>query len=210
MTRFDCSVSRFQCSNNLIQHVQIQTQARFVLVVEKETVFQRLEDMQFTERWQCILMTGQGFPSFDCRKLLRLLAEQTDLPILGLFDHNPSGIEIFLTYKLGTPHGGVEGYLQTIEKLSWIGIFRSDIEEFADPGSFKLITDRDRSIIRKLEKDKYVMRDQVILKELESIKSSGTKAEIECINDSSFDTLVQLLLPRKILVHCGNWDTLPQ
>ncbi|KAH7660611.1 Spo11/DNA topoisomerase VI subunit A protein [Dioscorea alata] len=42
--------------------------AQYILVVEKETVFQRLANDMFCERNRCIVITGRGYPDAPTRR----------------------------------------------------------------------------------------------------------------------------------------------
>ena len=77
----------------------IRTTAYFVIVVEKDTIFQTLLMDKCPERLNCILITGKGFPDVATRRLIKLLAEKAQLPVYILVDADPYGIEIFFTYK---------------------------------------------------------------------------------------------------------------
>lgn len=46
--------------------------AHYILVVEKETVFQRLANDKFCERNRCIVITGRGYPDIPTRRLIVL------------------------------------------------------------------------------------------------------------------------------------------
>ncbi|KAH0478351.1 MAG: hypothetical protein KVP17_002128 [Porospora cf. gigantea B] len=51
----------------------------FFLVLEKETVFSRLEASGFTERG--VLMTARGFPDRASQRLVSLVARSSDIPL---------------------------------------------------------------------------------------------------------------------------------
>lgn len=85
----------------------LQTSAKFVLLVEKETVFRRLINDDIFSRigYQCLLVTGRGQGDFAVRQCLSRIASECNVPIFGLFDADPYGIEILLTYKCGSVVG---------------------------------------------------------------------------------------------------------
>lgn len=83
----------------------IRTSARFICVIEKESIFTRLVDDDICDHMKLILITGVGYPCFATRRLLKVLSMiMPDVPILGLFDYNPGGFKVFQTYKLGSFH----------------------------------------------------------------------------------------------------------
>lgn len=63
---------------------------RLVLIVEKDTVFQRLQTVAPRQRW--LLVTGRGMPSVATRQFLHNIHQHYPaLPFFGLFDADPYG-----------------------------------------------------------------------------------------------------------------------
>ena len=78
---------------------RIQTEAaQFILVVEKEGIYNRLSEDRFFDKYPCILVTGKGFPDFSTRALVQTLHHALQLPVYGLVDCNPFGVQILNTY----------------------------------------------------------------------------------------------------------------
>lgn len=77
----------------------IRTTAEYVLVVEKDSVFQKLLHEQCPSFNQCILVTGKGYPDISTRMLVHLLSEKADLPVYAIVDANPFGFEIMCVYR---------------------------------------------------------------------------------------------------------------
>ena len=76
--------------------------ARFVLVIEKETVFHALVEARLYETLDCIMLTGKGFPDIPTKAFLkRLHAACPKLPVFALVDCDPHGIDVMATYLLG-------------------------------------------------------------------------------------------------------------
>lgn len=83
--------------------VQVESVARTVLVVEKETVFHRLLDEGVLEQQKpLILVTARGNPDIPTRYFLRRLFEDCAAPrILLLVDADAFGLSIAFTYAFG-------------------------------------------------------------------------------------------------------------
>lgn len=84
----------------------LKTTAKFVLLVEKETVFKRLINDDIFSRlgYEFLLVTGRGQGDLTVRMFLNRIANE-GVPIFGLFDADPYGIEILLTYQCGSVVG---------------------------------------------------------------------------------------------------------
>lgn len=73
-----------------------------ILVVEKETIFQRLLEDKIHKRFRCIIITGCGVPTVATRTLLNKVQAYYDLPAVSLVDHNAGGFNIYLNYLCGS------------------------------------------------------------------------------------------------------------
>ncbi|XP_031283736.1 meiotic recombination protein SPO11-1-like [Pistacia vera] len=103
---------KFDCINNLntAHHIPVLVEevkdiisvAHYILVVEKESVFQRLANDRFCTRNRCIVITGRGYPDISTRRFLRLLMENLHLPAYCLVDCDPYGFDILTTYRFGS------------------------------------------------------------------------------------------------------------
>ncbi|XP_035543141.1 meiotic recombination protein SPO11-1 isoform X2 [Juglans regia] len=103
---------KFDCINcpNMAHPIPVQVEevkdivsvARFILIVEKESVFQRLANDQFCNANRCIVITGRGYPDIPTRRFLRLLIEKLCLPAYCLVDCDPYGFDILTTYRFGS------------------------------------------------------------------------------------------------------------
>ncbi|CAI0437491.1 unnamed protein product [Linum tenue] len=76
--------------------------AKYILIVEKESVFQRLANNHFCDTNRCIVITGRGYPDIPTRRFLRLLIEKLRLPVYCLVDCDPYGFDILTTYRFGS------------------------------------------------------------------------------------------------------------
>ncbi|VCX30566.1 unnamed protein product [Gulo gulo] len=78
--------SNIQGIRNLI------TDAKFLLIVEKDATFQRLLDDSFCNRMSpCIMVTGKGVPDLNTRLLVKKLWDTFHIPVFALVDADPHG-----------------------------------------------------------------------------------------------------------------------
>lgn len=119
-----------------IARFDFQTDASFVLVVEKDTVLQRLAQEGLPGAGPCILVTGRGFPDLATRAFLHALHTACPaLPLLGLADWNPSGAAILGLYRFGG-RGSEEAAACALPTLRWLGARACMLEE-APPDGFQ-------------------------------------------------------------------------
>ena len=77
-------------------------EAKFVLHVEKGTVWNRFNEDRFWEKNNCILTHGAGQPPRGCRRLLQRLNQELGLPIICVLDNDPWGHYIYSVIKQGS------------------------------------------------------------------------------------------------------------
>eukprot|EP01103_Thecamoeba_quadrilineata_P018657 TRINITY_DN720_c0_g1_i11.p1 TRINITY_DN720_c0_g1~~TRINITY_DN720_c0_g1_i11.p1 ORF type:complete len:174 (+),score=3.63 TRINITY_DN720_c0_g1_i11:306-827(+) len=81
---------------------EFTSNARYIIVVEKEAIFWRLAQDELYKTIPSIIITAKGYPDLATRVLLHRLQNQLNIPCLGLFDWDPFGVSILLVYKLGS------------------------------------------------------------------------------------------------------------
>ena len=106
--------------------------ARYIIVVEKDAVFNLLCEDKIWDKMPCVIFTGCGYPSLGARKILKKLEEDIRVPILGLFDYNPHGVRILFTYKFGSIGLGLETIHYTIN-VKWLGVHLVDVSSSETP-----------------------------------------------------------------------------
>ena len=119
-------------SHNFVVHTQ---QARCILVVEKEGVYNRLSEDRFFDHYPCILVTGKGFPDLATRALVHHLHQQLDLPVRGLADCDPFGVMVLHTYQQGSTSRGVDGGNRYSVPMEWVGLRPSQVERLVQTSS---------------------------------------------------------------------------
>lgn len=72
----------------------LESDALFVLLVEKDAAFMRLAEDRFYNRFPCIIVTAKGQPDVATRLFLRRLKIELKLPVLALVDSDPYGLKI--------------------------------------------------------------------------------------------------------------------
>lgn len=96
----DCNVPGGALIPQIISNIiSIRAKAKFVLIVEKDSIFQKLLEENITDLLSCILITGKGYPDIGTRMLIKLLSEKLDIPIYIIVDADPFGMDIMCVYR---------------------------------------------------------------------------------------------------------------
>ncbi|TQD71389.1 hypothetical protein C1H46_043077 [Malus baccata] len=112
----DCAACGFSGHNisgdlNSVEKLMMKTDARYIIVVEKHAIFQRLVEDRVFNQIPSILITARGYPDIATRILLHRMSRAfPDLPMLALVDWNPAGLAILCTFKFGSIGMGLEAY----------------------------------------------------------------------------------------------------
>eukprot|EP00736_Rhodelphis_marinus_P010252 Rmarinus@m.11075 len=180
-------------------HVHVRSLgARFVLVVEKDAVFQTLHRKRFYVDYPSIIVTGCGFPPVCVRSFVRCLSDQLSLPVFVLTDFDPHGFGIFLTYKRGSYRMALESCKYVVD-VEWLGLHSDDIQVFGIPHTMALpFTKHDHRFLRHVLSCPLVRSTPFYLREAEHLERTCVKYEIESLCAVSEETLCRHYLPRKL------------
>ncbi|PSR95558.1 Meiotic recombination protein like [Actinidia chinensis var. chinensis] len=201
--KFDC-ISNLNTGHSVPVHVEevkdIVSVARYILVVEKESVFQRLANDQFCNKNRCIVITGRGYPDVPTRRFLRLLIEKLSLPVYCLVDCDPYGFDILTTYRFGSMQMAYDAKFLRVPEIHWLGAFPSDSEKYGLPQQCLLpLTAEDKSRIEAMLLRCYLQQEVPHWRfELELLLQRGVKFEIEALSVHSLSFLSEEYIPSKI------------
>lgn len=87
LSRMGHGAYAIESTPDLIEFLDVD--AEFVLVVEKDAVFQQLHRIRFWDKYRALLVTGAGQPDRATRRFVRRLNEELGLPIYILTDSIP-------------------------------------------------------------------------------------------------------------------------
>ncbi|XP_076969408.1 meiotic recombination protein SPO11 isoform X2 [Tamandua tetradactyla] len=191
--------SNIQGIRNLI------TDAKFLLVVEKDATFQRLLDDDFCRKMSpCIMITGKGVPDLNTRLLVKKLWDTFHIPVFTLVDADPHGIEIMCIYKYGSMSMSFEAHNLTVPAIRWLGLLPSDIKRLNVPRESLIpLTKQDQMKLDSILKRPYVTCQPLWRKEMEIMADSKMKAEIQALTFISSEYLSRVYLPNKLKF--GGW-----
>ncbi|XP_065862630.1 meiotic recombination protein SPO11-1 isoform X2 [Euphorbia lathyris] len=171
--------------------------AKYILVVEKESVFQRLANDRFCNSNHCIVITGRGYPDIPTRRFLRLLVEKLCLPVYCLVDCDPYGFDILTTYRFGSMQMAYDAKFLRVPEIRWLGAFPSDIEKYGIPQQCLLsLTAEDKRRTEAILVRCYLQREEPQWRlELQLMLQFGVKFELEALSVHSLPFLSEQYIP---------------
>ncbi|KAM1342951.1 hypothetical protein ACFX14_007303 [Malus domestica] len=200
---FDC-INRPNTAFPVPIHVEevkdIVSVARCILVVEKESVFQRLADDQFCNKNHCIVITGRGYPDIPTRRFLGLLVDTLHLPIYCLVDCDPYGFDILSIYRFGSMQMAYDAKFLRVPEVLWLGAFPSDSEKYSLPQQCLLpLTAEDKRKTEAILLRCYLQREAPQWRfELKLMLERGVKFELEALSVHEINFLSEVYIPSKI------------
>ncbi|MFP4057837.1 MAG: DNA topoisomerase VI [Candidatus Brocadiia bacterium] len=117
-----------------VEHLEFQTRAKFILVVETTAMFQRLVKHAFWDTADCVLIAMGGVPTRACRRFIRRLADTRRMPVYAFTDGDPYGYaNIYRTLKVGSGNAAHLNEFFCVPKASFIGVTPQDITDYNLP-----------------------------------------------------------------------------
>uniref|UniRef100_A0A7R9VR90 DNA topoisomerase 6 subunit A n=1 Tax=Chlamydomonas euryale TaxID=1486919 RepID=A0A7R9VR90_9CHLO len=189
---------------NVDKVAKLQSDALFILLVEKDAAFMRLAEDRFYNTYPCIILTAKGQPDVATRLFLRKLKTELNIPVLGLVDSDPYGLKILSVYMKGSMNMSYDSSNLTTPDIKWLGIRPSDLDRFSIPQQCRLpMTEEDIKTGKKLLEEDFVKANPKWVIELELMLKTREKAEIQALSSFGFQYLSQVYLPLKLQE--GDW-----
>lgn len=190
----------------------IDWDAEFVLVVEKDAVFQQLHRAGFWKKYKAILVTGAGQPDRATRRFARRLNEELKLPVYILTDSDPYGFYIYSVYKVGSIQLSYESERLATPSAKFLGVSMTDIFGWGRKKAYLTEAERRNYIIKATDAD--IKRAKELMKytwfrtsgwqrELKIFLEKKAKLEIEALASKGLKFLAFEYIPRKI--ETGDW-----
>uniref|UniRef100_A0A061R4D2 DNA topoisomerase 6 subunit A n=1 Tax=Tetraselmis sp. GSL018 TaxID=582737 RepID=A0A061R4D2_9CHLO len=182
----------------------IQSDAVFILLVEKDAAFMRLAEDRFYNTFPCIIVTAKGQPDVATRLFLRKLKQTLKIPVLALVDSDPYGLKILSVYMKGSMNMSYDSSNLTTPDIKWLGVRPSDLDRFRIPQQCRLpMSDEDIRTGQKLLEEDFIKCNPDFVKELEIMLATKEKAEIQALSSFGFQYLSEVYLPLKL--QSGDW-----
>ena len=179
--------------------------ADYILVIEKDAVWQRLNEDRFWKKQNCVIITGKGQPARGARRLINRLHTEFNLPVYVLTDADPWGYYIYSVIKQGSINLSFLSDRLGTPNARFIGLTTLDVDKFSIPKNVTIkLSKGDEKRIKELRN--YVwFKPKPWQKELKNMLKAGYKLELEALSSKGIKFISQKYLPDKI----RNRDFLP-
>ncbi|MCK4281877.1 MAG: DNA topoisomerase VI, partial [Candidatus Lokiarchaeota archaeon] len=182
----------------------IESDAEFILVIEKDAAMMRLNKHKFWEKYPSILITAQGVGNVAVRMFLKRLSKELNLPIFSLVDSDPYGHYIHSVYLRGSKRLSYESPFLATPNIKLLGVLTKDLDEYKIPEEARIpMNSNDIKRIKDMLKEKFVKKNKKWEADLNLALKLKIKAEIQAFSSHGFDFLADKYLPTKLTT--GDW-----
>jgi len=178
--------------------IKLDSSADFVLVIEKDAVWQRLNEDKFWKKHNCIIITGKGQPDRGTRRIVNRLHTEFKLPIYVLTDADPWGYYIYSVIKQGSINLSFLSDRLGTPQAKFIGLTTQDVKKYKIASNVTIKLNQG-DIKRTHEMMNYVwFKPREWQHELKHMLESGVKLELEALSSKSIRFISETYLPDKI------------
>jgi DNA topoisomerase VI subunit A len=165
--------------DNDIEFVNVK--AKYVLVVEKDALWQRLNEDGLWKKENCILITPQGQAARGTRRLIRKLADM-GLPVYVFTDSDAWGWYIYWTIKTGSINLAYIGEDVATPEARFIGVTMSDLDKYEFLNKMTMhATDVDLKRAQEMLNYSWINKHKEWIVELERMIKSKKKLEQDAL-----------------------------
>ena len=174
-------------------------EAKFVLHVEKNTVWSRFNEDKFWKTHNCILTEGGGQPPRGVRRLLRRLHDELKLPVYCLLDCDPWGHYIYSVIKQGSINLAFESRRMAVPDAKFIGLRADDYRRCGLSDDVKIdLNDRDKTRAKQIANYPWFKDKKPWQREIKKMLSNGFKMEVESLITKDISYVTETYAPERI------------
>ena len=176
----------------------VSSKAEFILLVEKQAVWHRLNEDRFWEKHKCILMTSEGQAARGARRLLQRMNHELKIPIYCLVDNDPWGLYIYSVLKQGSINLAYESMRMAVPNIRFLGMSSFDYKKFAlDPAVIIKLSKEDIARAEQMRAYPW-FKDKKWQKEISELLHNQFKMEVDGLLTKSISFITEEYIPKKL------------
>ena len=173
--------------------------AKFILHVEKDTVWQRFNEDKFWKTHHCILTHGGGQPPRGVRRLLHRLHYELKLPVYCLLDNDPWGYYIYSVIKQGSINLAFESQRMAIPEAKFLGLRSIDLERCGLSPNVRInLNDNDRKRARQIASYPWFEKKRPWQQEISRMLKNDFKLEVEALISKDISYVTETYVPERL------------
>ncbi|NHJ23594.1 MAG: hypothetical protein EAX89_03400 [Candidatus Lokiarchaeota archaeon] len=189
----------------MLDNIEIlESDAEFILVLEKDAAMIRLSEARFWKNYPCIILTAKGAADIATRMFLRKLSKELNLPVFTLVDSDPYGHYIHSVYLRGSKRLSYESPFLATPNIKLLGVLTRDLEKYKIPNDCRIpMNQTDIKRTKELLSEDFVKNNKEWENDLKLALNLKIKAEIQALSTFGFEFLTDKYLPEKLTT--GDW-----
>ena len=173
--------------------------AKFVLHVEKDTVWQRFNEDRFWKNHNCILTHGGGQPPRGVRRLLHRLNTELGLPVYCVLDNDPWGYYIYSVIKQGSINLAFESQRMAIPEAKYLGLRSIDVDRCQLSDDVKIaLNDTDRKRAKQIAEYPWFAKKPKWQSEIKRMLANDFKLEVESLVSKDISYVTEEYVPARL------------
>ncbi|MAG22232.1 MAG: DNA topoisomerase VI [Candidatus Diapherotrites archaeon] len=175
----------------------VSVNAKYVLVIETEAMYERLVEEQFAKKNHCILVSTGGQAARGTRRLINRLNSEKKLPVIVFTDGDPYGWYIYSVIKQGSMALAAHSQYLACPEAQYVGMTLHDVETYG----LENVTERmkDGDIKRAKEMLEYPwFKNKLWQNQLKKAIREKIRIEQQALANKSLEFVATEYLPKKI------------
>jgi DNA topoisomerase-6 subunit A len=183
-----------------VEHLRFKSTAKFILVIETSSLFQRLVHHRYYEKAHCVLVSMSGVPTRACRRFIRRLADDQKLPVLVFTDGDPYGYcNIYRTLKVGSGQAAHINRFFCVPQAHYLGVTPQDILDYDLEDATHPLEDVDIKRAKDaLKNDPFVRHHKEWQDALNQMLKMGVRIEQQAFAKHGLNYVLEEYLPDKL------------
>ena len=182
----------------------IESDAEFILVLEKDAAMIRLAEARFWRKYPCIILTAKGAADIATRMFLKRISKELKLPVFSLVDSDPYGHYIHSVYLRGSKRLSYESPFLATPDIKLLGVLTRDLEKYKIPNDCRIpMNQTDIKRTKELLNEGFVKKNKEWETDLKLALKLKVKAEIQALSAFGFEFLTDQYIPEKLST--GDW-----
>lgn len=183
-----------------VEHLEFKTKAEFILCIETQGMFQRLQSHKYWKKGNCILVSMGGVPTRSCRRFVRRLSEIAKIPVYAFTDCDPYGFaNIYRTLKVGSGNAAHINQFFCVPSARYLGLMPQDIELYDLQKATHPLGEQDKKRAQDaLKNDPFFQAHKPWQDALQKMLKLGVRAEQQALSLHGLNFVIEDYLPRKL------------
>lgn len=181
-----------------VEHLGFETEAEFILAIETQGAFERLNKHKFWKKENCILIAMSGVPTRACRRFIRKLSDEKDIPVYVFTDGDPYGYgNIYRTLKVGSGNAAHINQYFCVPQAKFLGVTPDDIDNFNLP-THPLKEVDVKKIKDLVENDPFIKDHKEWQQALQKMTKTKQRVEQQAFAAHGLNYVMNTYLPQKV------------